>query len=159
MTRSEFLSDVGDFWSLRDFCYSAGSYYFDDIYDESAKDDYVDDYLNSLGSSDEWRDVLVFLENIPDNESDWYRLDSYSGFIALDCNDFSEMKNEVLEWADENSVWDEEPEPVEEENDDYEAGNEPISTEALLVLCRNDACEDKSSELPPICILLGKEGE
>lgn len=159
MTRSEFLSGVKDFWDLRDFCLSEGSDYFDDIYDESAKDEYVDDYLQNLDRYEQWRDVLVFLEKIPDNESDWYRLDDYSGFISLDFNDFAAMKNEVLDWADEYSCWDEEPEPVEEENDDYEIGNEPISAESLLVLCRNDACEEKNSDLPSICILLGKEGE
>ena len=156
MTKSEFLSDVRDFWDLRDFCCDADSYYFDDIFEEGAKDDYVNEYLSSLGGRPDWRDVKDYLNDVPDGESEWYRLDDYSGFVALDCDDFSNMKNEVMEWAEDNDIFDEEPESEGEEDDDYEVEDEPISTKYLFAVCKKES-SDEPSELPPLSELFESE--
>lgn len=147
MTRSEFLSDVRDFWDLRDFCCDADSYYFDDIFEEGAKDEYVNEYLSNLGRNPDWKDVKDYLNDVPDRESEWYRLDDYAGFMALNDHDFINMKNEVMEWAEDNDIFDEEPEPEEEEDDDYEVKAEPISTEFLFAACKEES-GDGTSEFP-----------
>lgn len=156
MTKSEFLSDVRDFWDLRDFCYDADSSYFDDIFDEGAKDDFVNEYLSNLGRSLDWKDIRDYLNDVPDRESEWYHLDDYAGFMALNDDDFVNMKNEVMEWAEDNDIFDEEPEPEEEEDDDYEVKDEPISTEFLLAACKEES-GDEPSELPPLSELFESE--
>ena len=98
----------------------------------------------------DWSDLLESLEDIPTGAS-YYIRDDDGDFSEADERDFEDLKDEVLEWADDGGVFDdcdedeedyddeEEPEPfVEEDPDDrYEVGNEEMSIAELFTVPQN----------------------
>ena len=142
MTRQEYIENIVDFDDLIGFSDDCGCYLCECIYCESARDEYIDDCLRDMAdNADSWQDLFNTLSEIPTGY-DWYRLDDYDGrWEGLDDADFEEFKHDVLDWGDENGVWDDE-EPDEEEplvadndDDDFVVADEPISIGELMGVC------------------------
>ena len=120
MTRAEFIDEVQNWSELIDFCNDEGCNYCEDIYDDYQKDEYFDDQIVEMARNAEgWQDLLDSLRDIPDG-SDYYRRDDYGEWYAVDDDDFDNYKQDILEWADDNDIWEEE----EEENVDEEESSD-----------------------------------
>lgn len=136
MTRQEFVDEVWSWGELMDFCYD-NNYELEDIFDEDAKDDYFDNEIEEMArNSSDWRELLDRLEEIP-NGYDWYVIDDYYGFRGADEDDFRDFKDQVLEWADHDGIWDDDEEPDEEpmmdSEEDDESNNELEIEEPLSI--------------------------
>lgn len=122
MTRNEFLDDVTTFGELKDFCSDNGCNLLDDVYDEESRDDYVNDCLAEWAHNNSWEELRDILNEIPTGY-DWY-LDDYGSWDGLDDEDFENCKNDVLEWADDNDIWEDDEEGDEEDSDYFEDESE-----------------------------------
>lgn len=116
MTRTEFIENVQSWYDLIDFCYGEGCNYCDDVYDDERKDDYFnDDLVEMARDADSWQDMLSNLNDIPEGY-DYYIRDDYGDWRGASNDDFDEYKDDVLRWADNHDVWDEEE--VDEDEDE-----------------------------------------
>ena len=129
MTRGEFINDI-QYWSeLIDFCWEINCYICEDIYDSEARDDYIDEDLSYIIDGATWRSVLDTLQDYErDSGYDYYYRDECGTFHGLDDDDFENYKNDVLDWADNREVWDEEEE--EEDPELYVNPEDKIPVEA-----------------------------
>lgn len=140
MTRDEFLEI--DSWSdLLYFCSNEGCSICDDICHEDDRDDYINECLTDMArDAYDWKDLRDTLDNI-NTGWDYYRRDEYDGeWIGLDGDDFGEYLNDVLEWGDEEEVWDE---PDEDEDEDANFA-QPIDPYAY-------SAEEAEEEFDPWC--------
>lgn len=143
MTRAEFLDNVTSWSELIDFCNDHECYVCEDIYDEYDRDSYIDGNLRDMASDAEnWQDLLSQLRNITTGY-DYYLKDDYGDWVGLDDSDFDEYFHDVLDWADENGVWDdeepdeEEPLIVDNDDDDFVVADEPMSIGELMGVCNS----------------------
>lgn len=146
MTRTDFQENVTSWWELIDFCRDNDCYYCDDIYDDDMKDDYINSNLSDMVvNATSWRDLLDTLEAIPTGYN-FYRKDEYDEFYEADEDDFDSYKQDVLDWCDDNDVWepgdddedDEEPERDEEIPED-EPSEETSSLGDFFMLCLSES--------------------
>ena len=108
MTRQEFIDTITDFYDLRDFALEND---LDDqvvnlVTDYDINDD-VDYAITDLAGDSPWRRVRDTLNDIPDY-SGWFIRTGYLEYRDADADDLEELKQDVLEAADEKEVWDEE---------------------------------------------------
>lgn len=149
MTRDEFINDIQSWEELINFCDNNDCDICDDIYDESGRDDLLNERLQEkAGEVARWQELWEWLDNIPE-DSDYYREAGYYDFEPVDNDDFDSYKEEVLEWADDNDIWDEEEEAEEDEedpvtsdgdedaDDGFTAEAEPISIGELMTVCNS----------------------
>lgn len=137
MTRQEFLTDVNDFWDLRNFCYDEDCDILIDAYDYDSADEVIQegltDYIRNY--NDDWRDIRDRLNYI-DLGGDWFWCNGWDDWDCID-DDFDDYKEQVLDWADRNGVFDEEDaEDVESSEPEEEP---PFDTEDFSVLETLDA--------------------
>lgn len=125
MTRNEFLESVNDWWELKDFCADYDCDYLEPVYDEDGMDEEIE-YVLREGYADNysWRELRDALENIPTG-FDFYRQNSSFDWDGLDDGDFDSYKEDVLDWADDNDVWD------EDEDDEEYFDEEPTEEEII----------------------------
>ena len=141
MTRQQFIDEVNDWWELIDFCNDEGCSYCDDVYSEESRDDYINEQLVDMArNADSWSELLDTLNDITTGY-DYYRRDDYGEWSGLGDYEFNEYKDDVLEWADDQEIWeDDEEEPLpeddEDEDDDFVA-DEPISIGELMGVCNS----------------------
>lgn len=119
MTRAEFFDNVTTWWELKDFCDDERCDICEDIYDEDGRDSYINDCLMDWARNDTWTELLARLEDIPTGY-EAYRYDDYGEWEGLDDGDFRAIRDEVAEWVDEYSSWDDDEEEDEEEAVDEE---------------------------------------
>ena len=132
MTRDYFINNVDTWDELVEFCNEID--YDLNVYDEYARDEIVDNQLAERVHDDGWQSIYSWLEDIPSGY-DYYRIDDYNDFVGLDDDDFSDCKDDVLEYADEcGDAWEEEAEdnepdiaPYEYDNNDAEFEPAPLS--------------------------------
>lgn len=151
MTRDEFIQNVTTWSELRSFCYDYECSVCSEVYSQDELDDYFNERLVDMArDASDWSNLLESLEDIPTGAS-YYIRDDDGDFSEADESDFDDLKDEVLEWADYEEVFDdcdedeedyddeEEPEPfVEEDPDDrYEVGNEEMSIAELFTAPQN----------------------
>jgi len=144
MTRQEFIDDVTCWGELIDFCNDEGCDYLDNIYDEDARDDYINEYqLEDWARNNTWRNLYSLLEDLA-VDYDYYRIDEYGDWVGLDDYDLDDYKDDVLRWADDRGIFDEEDEEedpadygIEDEEVDDEEVEEPISMFELLSDCQD----------------------
>lgn len=139
MTRQEFIDDVVGWPDLISFCCDYGYDYIDDIYSEDARDDYINEHLVEMArNADDWSSLYDELSEIPTGY-DYYRLTDYGEWEGLgNHGDFDDFKNDVLEWADDEDIWEEdEEEPIDDDDDDddFVVEDEPISIGELIGAC------------------------
>ena len=119
MTRQEFIDDVLDFQQLVDFASEFG-YEFDESYDDVINDELTE---NDQG----WQDVKDWLNSLPDGY-DFYIRDRWGDWEGRSSDDIDDLKEEFLNWADDDGgVFDEEYE--EEEAEEEEAEEEELEEE------------------------------
>lgn len=149
MTRNEFIEEICSWDDLINFCYDNGCDHCDDVFDEEARDELLNERLQDKAKRvDCWQDLLDWLKDISTG-FDCYREADYFDFPPLDEDDFNDYKDDVLDWADDNDIWDEEEEADEDEeppiasnndedtDDDFFAGEEPISIGELMSACNS----------------------
>lgn len=133
MTRAGFFENVTSWWELKDFCGEQGCSLCDNVYDDEARDDYIDENLVNWVRNDTWYDLRNRLDNL-DTGYDYWLLDDYGDWTGLDDGDFYNMKDEVAEWVDNYGDWD---------DDEEEADEEPFEEE-------NEEPFEEEDEEPPI---------
>lgn len=125
MTRQEFIDSINYWDELIEFCSDKGCDYCDDLHDAYQWDNCIEDDVREIIRNSGWRDVLSTLQDYEDLSGyEFYRRDEYGDWYGLDNNDFDQYKNDILAWADDNGIW----------NDDEEEGSQPYDTEDEIPL-------------------------
>lgn len=141
MTRREFEEDINSWGDLIYFCSVNECSVCEYIYDEDAKDDYINDQLYGMVQDcRDWRDILDTLRNFPDKEGEWYYLDDFGNFCVLNDEDFHNYKHETAGWMDWHELWDglqEKEEYIDEHlsNDDDSIYDNLVPISELFDLC------------------------
>lgn len=146
MTRQEFIDDVNSWSELINFCNEYGCDECSDVYDESQRDESIDNSLEERARDcNEWRELYSYLNAIPSGY-DYYSYDyDYDEWKGLDDDDFDDYKDEVLDWADDNDIFEEEyteeyedaDDECEEDVEEDELEDEDISLGELFNTCNN----------------------
>lgn len=127
MTREYFIREIQTWSDLLDFCYDNDCTYCEDIYSEDSRDEYINENtLIDMAGELTWREMLDWLNDIPTGY-DYYRYD-YNVWYAVDDEDFNIYKDDVLSWADNNQIWDDEDEYDEDEYEDIENNEKDSAT-------------------------------
>lgn len=123
MTRQEFLDEITTIWELLNWCSDNNCYIYDEIQDQDGYDEWISDLLSDRARDWTWQDIESWLSDLPQGY-EYYRYseddDSWEG---VGDYDFTGLRDEALEWGDENGVWDQDED--EEEPDDPEPEPEP----------------------------------
>lgn len=127
MTREEFERDVRDMDDLKSFCWDNDCYECDEVESSDVWNDWIEENLVDWARDNTWRDLMSILNNMDDNSGySWYVWDEYtSEYRPADDSDFEEYHRRVLEWADENGVFDD----AEREEEDEDENFEPVDPE------------------------------
>lgn len=138
MTRQQFIEEITDWYKLIDFCDDEECDCCDDVYSEETRDDYINDKLVDMArNANSWSSLLDTLNDITVGY-DHYRHTDNGDWEGLGNFEFCEYKDEVLEWGDDNDIWedDEEEEPLpDEDEEDFVLADEPISIGELMGVC------------------------
>lgn len=118
MTRQEFIDDITTFAELKEFCYDHDCELLDDVYDQEQLDDEINAWVDDNHRDYMWNELRDYFDNIPTGY-DYYRQTDVMEYEGLDHTDFQLFKNEVLEWSDDNEVWDEDEENGEDADGDF----------------------------------------
>lgn len=154
MTRQQFIDEVNDWWELIDFCNDEGCSYCEDVYSEESRDDYINEELVDMArNADSWASLRDNLNDI-DTDYDYYRCTDYGDWEGLGDYEFRDYKEDVLEWADEQDIWEDDeeeplPEDVEDDNGTDFVADEPISIGELMGVCSSQLQQigtDKKAE-------------
>ena len=119
MTRQQFIDEVNEWQELINFCNDEGCSCCNDVYSEEDRDDYINERLVDMArNADSWSELLDTLSDITTGY-DYYRRDDYGEWCGLDDYEFDDYKDDVLEWADDQDIWeDDEEEPLPEDDED-----------------------------------------
>lgn len=98
---------------MLDFCSDEGCNICEDIIDSDQLDEYVEEDIRDTNYS--WRDIRDSLSEIPTGYG-YYRMNGSFDYDGMDENDFDSYKEDVLEWGDNNGVWEDEP----DDEDDFD---------------------------------------
>ena len=118
MTREEFLRDVTNFSDLKSFCYDMDIGLLDDVYDEGGRDAEINEWLCYNVRDYDWEDIRDRLAGIPTGDG-WFYENGWDDWDVLDENEFESYKQEVLEYCDEASLWDD-PDAENEDDPPYD---------------------------------------
>ena len=133
MTRQEYTDDVENIDQLLSIA-DDFDYEFDDVYSEDQYDDEINDQLRNDDGS--WKDVKDWLNNLPDGY-DFYVQDRWGDWEGRGYEEIDDLKEQFLNWADEDGeVFEEEDDEEydEEEYDDSEPEAEDPEPESDLTL-------------------------
>lgn len=140
MTRQQFIDEVNDWWELIGFCNDEGCSRCEDVYSEEIRDDCINEELVDMARyAASWASLLDMLNDIATGY-DYYRRTDYGDWEGLDDYEFKDYKNDVLGWADEQDIWEDDeegpiPEDVEDDNDTDFVADEPICIGELMGVC------------------------
>lgn len=103
MTKREFEEKYkdGNFGDLIDFCVYENSEYSEfiaDIYSDSDRDDYINNWLEDAANHYSWGDILHELRCYEDDGSySWWRFNEWGdGWSGLDENDYADLYESLL---------------------------------------------------------------
>lgn len=138
MTREEFERDVNSWDDLKDFCWSVNCEECDDIESEDTYNDWIEENVVAWAREESWQDLLAILGRYDNNTGyGWYIWSDYdSEYLPAEDDDFFEHKSRVLEWGDNQGIWDEEEQEEDAEDDADEAAEcdpdpDPIDPEDI----------------------------
>lgn len=115
MTRQEFIDDVQDFDQLMSFANDVW-YNFEDVYYSQSYDDQI--YEEIQNDDNCWQDIRDWLANLPDGYK-FYTQNAYGEWCGHDAEDIEDLKEELLDWADDRGdVFDDEEDEDEEEDEE-----------------------------------------
>lgn len=112
MTRQEFIDDITYIGDLVRFCDDVGCDICGGVYDDEARDDYLDQQVCDWAHDEAWYELRDMLDNIPTGY-DWWIINDYGDWNGIDDDEFDRLKDDVLDWADERGVF-------EDDDDDDE---------------------------------------
>lgn len=118
MTRNDFLNDVNEWWELLDFCSDEGCDICEDIIDSDQLDEYITDDIRDSIANEYWYNIRDLLSDIHTGYG-YYRMNGSFDYDGMDEDDFNDYKDDVLEWGDNNDIWEDEPD--EEDGFDTDA--------------------------------------
>lgn len=129
MTRAEFENEVTTWGELFDVCREHDLRTLDDVYDDEAYDDAINNELVERARQDNWYDVYRWLDELPSGE-DYYYCGDYDWEVA----DFDDFKGRVYEDMEYNDCFEEEEEEeeIDEEEIDEEDGDDVQATDEEL---------------------------
>ena len=138
MTREYFIHEVDNWADILSWCGDCGCDVCEDIYDESGRDDLVNEMLVDWARDDSWTELRDRLNNIPETDG-YFRYNDYGEWEDVDYDsDRDAYKEEIVEWCDDHDAWDEddedpepEYEPVPYYNSDVAPVLEPIEDEGF----------------------------
>ena len=116
MTRTEFSENMCGIWDLYDFCMEEDCDILNSMMSDDAFNDYINESLVEWARYDTWDALRDRLNGYADiMGADAYIFDDYEGdYRAMDEREFDDYYRAILDWADENDVFD----PEDEEDDD-----------------------------------------
>lgn len=115
MTRSYFLDCVTEWGELIELCREYDCDICEDIIDDDGLNEYVDSDISNTDYG--WRSIRDLLADIPTGY-DYYRCDGSFDYVGLDDSDFEDYKSRVLDWMDEDDLWESEEDDDEDEDFD-----------------------------------------
>lgn len=123
MTRNEFLEYVNDFDSLGQFCYDNGLYdFFDDIISQDDLSETIMCDLRDCMADLRWEEIRDLLYDIPEwSYEGYYRVVGMLRFEELAYSDFLDLKDDVLQHADDEELFDDDGESPENHDHQGEA--------------------------------------
>lgn len=125
MTRQDFIDNVNTYYDLVDFCQEI-DYYVDGIYSEDERDDLIYEEIIDMVRSCSWNEIKNYLDDMPEGY-DYYYKNEWGEWIGYDYDQIDEFKELVLDYADENDLFDRDDE--EDENDTADEEDEPEESE------------------------------
>ena len=128
MTLETFDEEVCDFSDLKDWCSEHSCEYCDDVYDDYAKNDRINEDLVDWARECTWEELYSILDNIPTGY-DWYTYNDYGEWSPAD---FDSYKSWCRDWGIENDEFynpEYEDEDEDEDVDPYEL--EPTEEEEV----------------------------
>lgn len=118
--RLDFINNVTDWRDIIEFCVNNDLDFHNNIYDDNALNDYIEENLEELAHNYYWTEVLDVLQSIPQGLDFYIREeDSFMEFSPARQSDFDFIKDEILEYMDDINGWDED----EQESDTSEESN------------------------------------
>ena len=121
MRRQDFIDNINTFDDLLSFCDNNGyEQFFEDYVDEDYADECLNEMFVDVIREFGWSEARDQMNN-QDTGYTWYRRDAWGDLVGCDDDDFESLKDEVLDYVDDDEAWDDE-EPVEEE---YEPEPDP----------------------------------
>lgn len=117
MNRQEFIDNVEDVADFLSFCFDNNyDSYAECIYDDSSRDDYINEQLPEMVSYNSWYEIRDTLNSLSDQGNyDYWRRDNYGDWNGIDDDEFEYMKNDLLERLDEDNFFDDDEGEEEEE--------------------------------------------
>lgn len=162
MTRQEFLGI--EYWSdLIDFCADEDIGFCDEIYDETSYNDKIDDELEEQVHYDGWQDIRNWLNALP-RGCEYYFRDEDNGWSEATDENFETIKDDILDFMDDNDRWEEDEEETEEyydPEDETRIEDEDISFAELFSACNSKVQKienDKKAEamaFDELCVSVG----
>ena len=137
MKRQEFIDEVGYWGELIDFCNQEGCEVCEDIYSSDDRDYEIEEDLCEMVRDSSWREILNSLQAYDrDSGYDYYLKNGWGDFEGInDYEDFTSYKDDVLDWGDDNGIWDEDDEDEDEEPQPYidPEDTTPLETEDISI--------------------------
>lgn len=124
MTRSEFIDDITSWSELLEFCSEESCDLLDDIFDEESMDSEINEFLGDYARDYDWYNLRDYLKEIPTGY-DYYQQNGAFDWVGLTDDDLDNYKNDVLRWAEDYDVFEDE----DDEGDDGIDNEEPEEPE------------------------------
>lgn len=137
MTRAEFES-IEEWYDLIDFCDEIGCRACQDIYDEAGYNNHVDDAASDYLRYYSWYELRDKLRDLPTDCEYYYKLDEFDWEDADYGDTFDNIKDEVLDFCNENELWDEGDTVEDEVYEEYEEDGEDEDSD-----CEEDFGEEE----------------
>lgn len=145
MTRQEFIDGITDWLELIDFCRDENCEdIIDDVYDSESYNEEIDYSLQERVHHQSWYGIWEWLDSLP-IEHDYYIQDRDGDWYGADDDDFDALKDEVIEYMDDEGLWDDEEE-VYEENIDPEDVT-PVEEEDVPLTELFDTCNSEIQKI------------
>lgn len=144
MTRLEFIDDITSWSELLEFCSEESCDLLEDIFDEESMDFEINEFLGDYARDYDWYNIRDYLKEIPTGY-DYYKQNGAFDWVGLTDDDLDDYKNDVLRWAEDYDVFENEDEEgdddidneesVLEEPEDPPVEDEDFSFDELFGLC------------------------
>lgn len=121
MTRQQFIDEITSWSELIGWCVDNGCSYCDDIYTDDDRDEIINDTLVDMAEDNNWLELKDILVTLDETSAYYWKRDEWGDWCDVD-DDFDDYFNDVLEWADDNDMFESgEEEPIPEETTSEEA--------------------------------------
>ncbi len=152
MTRQEFIDNVTYWAELCDFCYDENIGYCDDVFNEDSYNECIRCNLQDMTRGDFWQDIRDWLYELPSGY-DYYIQDDHGDWRGADDDDFDIKKGAIIQYMDDEGLWDEdeeEPEEYYDVEDETPIEDEDISLAELFIASNNKVRkieDDRAAEI------------